>query len=96
MGGKYIMVIPKRFREEAGVKAGEIITVKMEKDLEKRSVEIPADLSEALEKAGLTDTFAKMSNTHQKEYVNAINEAKREETRTRRIEKTIAQLAKIY
>jgi bifunctional DNA-binding transcriptional regulator/antitoxin component of YhaV-PrlF toxin-antitoxin module len=89
MGGKYMMVVPKVFRDAAGVKAGETITVTMEKDSEKRTVELPKDLAEALKKADLTDVFAKMSYTSQKEYVNAINDAKKGETRIRRIEKTI-------
>jgi antitoxin component of MazEF toxin-antitoxin module len=92
MGGKYVVGVPKVFREAANVKAGETITVTLVKDTEKRTVEIPQDLAEALEKSDLTEVFAKMSYTHQKEYVNAVNEAKREETRVRRIEKTIEQL----
>ena len=93
MGGKYIMVVPKRFREAAGVKGGEKITVEMRRDTEKRSVEVPKDLAGALERANLQDTFSKLSYSHQKEHVNSINEAKREETRVRRIEKTIEKLA---
>lgn len=89
MGGKYMLVIPKVFREAAGIKAGEEIKVTMERDTEKRTVEIPKDLARELKKNNLTDVFAKMSYTHQKEYVNAINDAKKEETRIRRIEKTI-------
>jgi len=92
MSGKYMMAVPKVFREAAGIKAGETISVTMEKDSEKRTVKVPQDLAEALEKADLTEVFSKMSYTHQKEYVNAVNEAKREETRIRRIEKTIEQL----
>lgn len=93
MGGKYIMVVPKHFREAARVKGGEKITVEMRRDTEKRSVEAPKDLAGALEKANLQDVFSKLSYSHQKEYVNSINEAKREETRVRRIEKTIEKLA---
>lgn len=92
MGGRYMMVVPKVFREAAGVKAGEKITVTMEKDEEKRTVEIPNDLAAALEKSGLSEVFSKMSYTHQKEYVNSISDAKREQTRARRIEKTIEML----
>lgn len=94
MGGKYMMAVPKVFRDAAGIKAGETITVTMEKDSEKRTVEVPKDLAEALEKANLVEIFATMSYTHQKEYVNAVNDAKREETRVRRIEKTIEELIK--
>jgi bifunctional DNA-binding transcriptional regulator/antitoxin component of YhaV-PrlF toxin-antitoxin module len=93
MSGKYMMAVPKVFRETANIKAGETITVSMEKDTEKRTVEVPKDLAEALQKADLTDAFAKMSFTHQKEYVRAIEDAKREETRIGRVEKTIQMLA---
>jgi bifunctional DNA-binding transcriptional regulator/antitoxin component of YhaV-PrlF toxin-antitoxin module len=89
MGGKYMMAVPKAFRHAAGIKAGDKITVTIEKDSAKRTVEVPPDLADALEKAGLTDVFAKMSYTHQKEYARSIEEAKREETRARRIEKAI-------
>lgn len=92
MGGRYMMAVPKAFRDAAGVKAGETITVTMEKDTEKRAVEVPQDLAAALESSGLSEVFSKMSFTHQKEYVNSINDAKREETRVRRIEKTIEML----
>jgi antitoxin component of MazEF toxin-antitoxin module len=92
MGGRYMMAVPKVFRNAANVKAGETITVTMEKDTEKRAVEVPKDLAAALESSGLSESFSKMSYTHQKEYVNSINDAKREETRVRRIEKTIEML----
>ena len=92
MGGRYMMAVPKVFRDAAGIKAGETITVTMEKDTEKRAVEVPQDLAAALESSGLSEVFSKMSFTHQKEYVNSINDAKREETRVRRIEKTIEML----
>ena len=92
MDGKYMMAVPKVFRDAAGIKGGEMIEVTMEKDLEKRVVEVPKDFADALKKTDLTEVFSKMSFTHQKEYVRAIIEAKKEETRIRRIEKTIEQL----
>jgi bifunctional DNA-binding transcriptional regulator/antitoxin component of YhaV-PrlF toxin-antitoxin module len=93
MSGKYMMAVPKVFRDAANIKAGDLIKVSLEKDSEKRTVEIPNDLAESLEKANLTETFAKMSFTHQKEYVRAVEDAKKPETRIRRIEKTIEMLA---
>ncbi|HMS41603.1 MAG TPA: YdeI/OmpD-associated family protein [Pyrinomonadaceae bacterium] len=92
MRGKFMMAVPKVFRAAASIKAGEMIEVTMEKDSEKRTVEVPEDFAEALRKADLTDVFAKMSFTHQKEYVNSINDAKKEETRLRRIEKNLQML----
>ena len=92
MGGRYIIGVPKIFRAAAQIKAGETITVEIEKDTEKRTVEIPADLTEALAANDLTEVFANLSYTHRKEYVNAVSDSKKPETRTRRIEKTVGQL----
>jgi bifunctional DNA-binding transcriptional regulator/antitoxin component of YhaV-PrlF toxin-antitoxin module len=92
MGGKYMLGIPKVFRDAAGIKAGETITVEMERDTEERVVEIPKDFEDALQAAGVMERFSKMSYTHRKEYVLAVKEAKREETRIRRIEKNIEML----
>lgn len=92
MGGKYMVGVPKEFREAAGIKAGETITVEIERDTEKRSVQTPEDLKKAISKANLSDVWKKLSYTHQKEYVRAVNETKKEETRIRRIEKTIEEL----
>jgi len=95
MGGQYVMIVPKKFRDAAGVKGGEMIMVSMEKDEEKRVVTVPEDFAAALSKANLQDAFAKMSYTHQKEYVQAIEEAKREETRVRRIGKAVEKIAAV-
>lgn len=94
-GGKYMMVVPKHFRDAAGVKAGETITVEMERDTEPRTVEPPPDLLDALnENAQAKAVWEKLSYTHQKEYANAVLESKKPETRSRRIEKTIEELMK--
>ena len=93
MSGKYMLGIPKVFRDAAGIKAGDTITVEIERDTEERTVEIPKDFADALEKAGVMDKFSKMSFTHRKEYVRAVTESKKEETRIRRIEKNIEMLS---
>jgi len=56
-------------------------------------VAVPADFAKAIKKAGLTATWEKLSFTHRKEHVRAIEEAKRPETRTKRIEKALEMLA---
>ncbi|MCC9168470.1 YdeI/OmpD-associated family protein [Pontibacter harenae] len=61
-------------------------------DRDARTVTPPKDLQEALGKAGLIDLFNELSFTHKKEHVAAVLEAKRPETRARRIEKTINML----
>lgn len=94
MGGKYMMIVPKRFRDAAGVKGGETITVEMEKDTEPRIITPPADFAEALAKnPDAQASWSKLSYTHQKEYARAVEEAKREETRKRRIENAVEAIA---
>lgn len=93
-GGKHYMVVNKQMREGAGVKGGEMITVVMERDDEPRTVEVPKDFAAALRKNKQAQAkWDKLSYTYRKEHVKAIEEAKKPETRTRRIEKAIAQLS---
>lgn len=94
MGGKYLLAIPKRFRNAAGVNAGETITVEMERDTELRVIIPPEDFASALEaNSRAKRAWEKLSYTHQREYVMAIEDAKKAETRARRIIKAIEQIA---
>ena len=62
-------------------------------DYAKRTVALPADAKKAMEAyKGLEAFFNDMSFTHKKEYVEAIVEAKKPETRQRRIDKMIEML----
>ena len=93
MGGKYMLGIPKAFREKAGISAGDHIVITLELDTTPRTVDVPADLAKAIKRAGMSATWNKLSYTHRKEYVRAVEEAKRPETRTKRIEKALEMLA---
>ena len=93
MGGKYCLGIPKAFRDEAGIAAGEHIVITIERDTEERTVEVPGDLAEALSGAGLRERFDAMSYTHRKEHARAVEEAKAAETRARRIAKVVEIVA---
>ena len=93
MGGRYLLGIPKAFREQAGIKAGDNIVVTLEKDEAERTVRVPADLAAALKKdKALKAAWDKLSYTLRKENVRALEEAKQPETRARRLEKTLALL----
>jgi bifunctional DNA-binding transcriptional regulator/antitoxin component of YhaV-PrlF toxin-antitoxin module len=92
MGGKYMLAVPKEHREAAGVKAGETIEVDLQLDTAPRIVEVPKDLAAALKKARMAEAFDKLSYTHRKEHVRAINEAKAAETRARRIDRCVEML----
>ena len=92
MGGKYLLGIPKAFRDEAGIAAGETIKVTLEADEMPRIVDVPKDLASAIKKAGLLAAWDKLSYTNRKELARAVVEAKREETRLKRIGKAIEML----
>ena|SRR5689334_16201365 len=93
MGGKHLMVVNKQLREGAKIKAGDLVSVVMERDDAPRTVETPADFARAL-KASRTAQAAwdKASYTHRKEVVQALEAAKKPETRARRIDKAISEL----
>lgn len=93
MSGNYMLGIPKEFRERAGIAAGDNIVITIEKDTAERTVETPSDLAAALEGSNLEDAWNKLSYTHRKEHVRAIEEAKAADTRTRRINKAIEMAA---
>jgi Bacteriocin-protection, YdeI or OmpD-Associated/Domain of unknown function (DUF1905) len=93
-GGKFYMVVNREMREGAKVKAGDTVEFAMEKDDEPRSIATPPDLLKALNaRKSVKALWDKMSYTHRKEYIGAIEEAKKPETRARRIAKTVEMIA---
>lgn len=56
--------------------------------------DIPEDLATALKKTGLTEFFAGCTGPHQREYLKWIGEAKRPETRAKRIDQAMVMLGK--
>jgi uncharacterized protein DUF1905/bacteriocin resistance YdeI/OmpD-like protein len=93
-GGQHYMVVNKEMRAGAGVSGGDTITVMMERDDEPRTITVPDDFARALKKNKTAlSAWEKLSYSHHKEYVKAIEEAKKPETRQRRVDKAIEQLA---
>lgn len=91
----HILGIRKEIRQQIGKTLGDEVTITVEPDAEPRVIEVPAGLMKELKKDKETKAlFDKLSYTHQKEYVNWITEAKKEETRQKRILKTIEMLKK--
>jgi hypothetical protein len=93
MGGRALLGLNREVREAAGVEAGQEVSIELERDDEPRTVEVPRDLATALEAdPAIRETFDGLSYTHRKEYVRWIEDAKRDETRNRRIAKSIELL----
>ena len=89
----HMLLILKSIREQIGKTFGDEVKITVELDTEPRVVEIPTDLLKGLKKDKIAkDFFAKLSYTHQKEYVRWIEGAKKAETRLGRITKTVEML----
>jgi hypothetical protein len=85
MGGRYLLGVRKDIRAAIGKGPGDRVRVTVALDEAPRVVTVPDDLAAALADAGLRETFDALSYTHRKEHVQAVEGAKRPETRARRI-----------
>jgi uncharacterized protein YdeI (YjbR/CyaY-like superfamily) len=93
MGGGAVLGVQKAIMAEAGVTVGDMLTIVVRNDEAAREVEVPDDLAEALARNDpARAAFEGLSFSHKREYVRSITEAKRPETRARRIGLTIERL----
>ena len=93
MGGPCFIPFRKSHREAAGLEGGETLMVTLELDTEKREVKPPADLVKALKASpGALERWRALSYTHQREHVEAIEDAKKPETRVRRIAAAVSMV----
>ena len=93
-GGEDFIPLRKSHREAAAVEGGEEVDVRVEADTEARSVDAPADLAEALRaNPPAWQRWGELSFTCQREYVESIREARKPETRARRIGKAVSAIA---
>ena len=92
-GGVSYLGVPKALRAAAGADVGDEVEVEVELDEAPREVEVPPELATAL--AGdeaAAGAFAALSYTHRREYARWIAEAKRAETRARRVAQAVELL----
>jgi hypothetical protein len=93
MGGEFLVGLNREVREGAGVKAGDDVEVALELDTAPRDVEVPPDLAAALAADPQAKTaFDGMAFTHRKEYARWVAEAKRDETRQRRVQQALEMI----
>jgi uncharacterized protein YdeI (YjbR/CyaY-like superfamily) len=91
-GGRVCLGVHKATREEAGVAPGDGVTLVVER-AERPEVEVPGELNEALaQDADAAAAFERLAYTHRREYAQWVAEAKRPETRTRRVQETLERL----
>lgn len=94
MCGEVFVPLRTSNREAARVARGETHEVTLTLDETPREVEVPEAMRAALKKAGAWAKFEAMSFTHRREWVEAVRDAKKEETRARRLAQCIAAVSK--
>lgn len=93
MGGAYMIGVSAENRAGAGVKGGDEVDVDLELDTEPREVSVPDELAAALAaEPEAQETFDRLSYSNKSWHVLQVTGARTEETRQRRIAKSIEAL----
>lgn len=93
MGGVFMVSVSAEHRAGAGIAGGDAVDVDIELDTSPREVSVPADLAAALDaEPAARRTFDGLSYSNKSWHTLQIEGAKTDETRQRRIEKSIATL----
>lgn len=91
--GNHWVTVNKAMRTKMGLIGDEEVRVEFVIDDNRPSVALPSDLAAALQRDPRAAAhFEKLAPNHRKEYVVYISEAKRPETRARRIEQTLKRV----
>lgn len=94
MGGRFMLPVSAEVRGKAGVAGGDMVEIEIELDTTPRQVVVPDDLAVALDgEPAARAFFDKLSYSNRLRHVLAINQAKTDETRQRRIAKSVAGFA---
>ena len=90
MGGKHLISISAAVRKETGLAGGDSIHVTLTVADSPREVAMPEDVAAALDaEPALRIFFEGLSNSLQRYHVDNITSAKTDDTRKRRIDKTL-------
>lgn len=92
--GHPMLLIRKDIRAELGKNPGDAVQVTVELDTKPRIIELDPEVQKAITAVpAAQERWEKLSFSHQREYAQWIEEAKKPETRQRRIEQTVERLA---
>lgn len=92
MDGKNVIGLSKAVRAQLGVEIGDEVDATIALDTAEREVEVPDDLATALAAAGVRAAFDALSYSRRKELARGVAEAKRPETRERRVAAVVEEL----
>jgi hypothetical protein len=93
MGGEFLLGLSREVRAGARAEAGDEVEAHVALDTAPREVAVPEALAAALATdAEARAAFDALAYSHRKEHARWVAEAKREETRERRVAKVLEQL----
>jgi len=93
MGGRYLIPFSAARRDESGIKGGDAVTVTLTADDAPRTVEVPDDLKAALDGSpAALAAWDALSYSRRKEHVRSVVDAKKPETRARRVASVVDNL----
>ncbi|HEY0246936.1 MAG TPA: YdeI/OmpD-associated family protein [Gryllotalpicola sp.] len=90
-GGEHLLLVLGEIRKAIGKDRGDTVRVRIELDQAPRVVELALDVEAALRAAGAFEAFRAMSFSHRRQHALWIEDAKRPETRARRIQTTATE-----
>jgi hypothetical protein len=92
--GQHCLMINKEMQKAAAAQAGDTARFEVEADTAPRPVVVPPELKKALSRsAPAKKVFDGLSPSHRRAYTDWIAQAKKEETRTRRVAQALRMLA---
>ena len=94
MKGEFLLGLNREIREAAGVEAGDEVAVEIVLDTEERTVEVPGLAAALAGDAKAKKAFDALAYTHRKEFARWVAEAKKEETRERRVVQALRDAAR--
>jgi hypothetical protein len=93
MRGEFLVGLNREVRDGAGVQAGDTVTLTLRLDTAPREVEVPEALARALSAdPAARAAFDRLAFTHRKEFARWIEEAKRADTRDRRVTQALEMI----
>jgi hypothetical protein len=89
---QHMLGILSEVRKQIGKQPGDTVEVVLWKDEQERVLDVPAPFKNLMKEEGVLGIFEKLSYTHKKEYCRWITEAKKDETREKRVKRSIEML----
>lgn len=95
MGAGHILILRNDIKQAIGKAVGDTVKVTLQKDTAERIVEVPSELQALFNANPKAEEFYNtLSYTNRKEYARWITSAKKQQTKDRRLEKSIEMLLK--